>query len=52
LKTVVKAARNLPAAEAALAAKSDERDWIAESFMESQQTVYAARSPREMGRLH
>jgi S1/P1 Nuclease len=42
LKTVVKAARKLPAAEAALAAKSDEKDWIAESFMESQQTVYAA----------
>jgi len=42
LKTVVKAARKLPAAEAALAAKSDEKDWIAESFTESQQTVYAA----------
>jgi hypothetical protein len=42
LKTVVKAARKLPAAEAALAAKSDEKDWIAESFMESQQTVYAS----------
>src|ERR1700687_4619819 len=41
LKTVVKAARKLPAA-AALAAKSDEKDWIAESFTESQQTVYAA----------
>lgn len=42
LKTVVKAARKLQAAEAALAAKSDEKDWIAESFMESQQTVYAS----------
>jgi hypothetical protein len=42
LKTVVKAARKLPAAEAAWAAKSDEKDWIAESFTESQQTVYAA----------
>ena len=42
LKTVVKAARKMPAAEAALAAKSDEKDWIAESFTESQQTVYAA----------
>ena len=42
LKTVVQAARKLPAAEAALAAKSDEKDWIAESFTESQQTVYAA----------
>ena len=42
LKTVVKAARKLQAAEAVLAAKSDEKDWIAESFTESQQTVYAA----------
>jgi hypothetical protein len=42
LKTAVKAARKLQAAEAALAAKSDEKDWIAESFMESQQTVYAS----------
>jgi hypothetical protein len=41
LKMVVKAARKLSAAEAGLAAKSDEKDWIAESFMESQQTVYA-----------
>jgi hypothetical protein len=42
LKTVVKAAKKLPKANAALAAKSDEKDWIAESFQESQQTVYAA----------
>jgi S1/P1 Nuclease len=42
LKTVTKAARKLPKANAALAAKSDEKDWIAESFTESQQTVYAA----------
>jgi hypothetical protein len=42
LNTAVKAARKLPAAEAALAAKSDEKDWIAESFTESRQTVYAA----------
>src|ERR1700751_318376 len=41
LNTVVKAARKLPAADAALAAESDEKDWIAESFMEAQQTVYA-----------
>jgi len=41
LHTVVKAARKLPAADAALAAKSDEKDWIAESFVEAQQTVYA-----------
>jgi hypothetical protein len=40
LNTVVKAARKLPAADAALAAKSDEKDWIAESFTEAQQTVY------------
>ncbi len=42
LKTVVKAARKLQAAGPPLAAKSDEKDWIAESFMESQQTVYAS----------
>jgi hypothetical protein len=42
LNTVLKAARKLPAAGAALPAKSDEKDWIAESFTESQQTVYAA----------
>jgi S1/P1 Nuclease len=42
LKTVVKAARKLPAAKPALAAKSDEKDWITESFTESQQKVYAA----------
>ena len=42
LNTVVKAARKLPAADATLAAKSDEKDWIAESFMEAQQTVYKA----------
>jgi hypothetical protein len=42
LKTVVKAARKLPAAVAAWAAKSDEKACIAESFTESQQTVYAA----------
>ena len=41
LLTVVKAARKLPKAQAALAAKSDEKDWIAESFTEAQQTVYA-----------
>jgi hypothetical protein len=41
LKTVMKAARKLPKAQAALAAKSDEKDWIAESFIEAQQTVYA-----------
>ena len=42
LNTVVKAARKLPTADAALAAKSDEKDWIAESFTEAQQTVYKA----------
>jgi hypothetical protein len=41
LKTVMKAARKLPKAQAALAAKSDEKDWIAESFTEAQQRVYA-----------
>jgi hypothetical protein len=40
LKTVKNAARKLPKADATLAAKSDEKDWIAESFQEAQQTVY------------
>ena len=42
LKTVTKAARKLPKPNAELAAKSDEKDWIAESFQEAQQTVYSA----------
>lgn len=40
LKTVMNAARKLPKADATLAAKSDEKDWIAESFQEAQQNVY------------
>jgi hypothetical protein len=40
LKAVMKAARKLPKADPALAAKSDEKDWIAESFQAAQQTVY------------
>ena len=39
---VRKAARKLPKPNAELAAKSDEKDWIAESFQEAQQTVYSA----------
>jgi hypothetical protein len=42
LKTVMKAARKLPKAQEGLAAKSDEKDWIAESFQEARDTVYAA----------
>jgi hypothetical protein len=42
LKTVTKAARKLSKADAALAAKSDEKDWIKESFDQSQQIVYTA----------
>jgi hypothetical protein len=41
LRTTVKAARKLPKAPAALASKTDEKDWIAESFQEAQSTVYA-----------
>ncbi|HEY1423847.1 MAG TPA: S1/P1 nuclease [Candidatus Acidoferrum sp.] len=41
LKTVMKAARKLPKAEEGLAAKSDEKDWIVESFQEARDTVYA-----------
>ena len=42
LKAVTKAARKLPKPNAELASKSDEKDWIAESFQEAQQTVYSA----------
>ena len=40
IKPAIKAAKNLPAADPGLAAKSDEKDWIAESFQAAQQTVY------------
>jgi hypothetical protein len=40
IKPVIKAAKKLPTADAVLAAKSDEKDWIAESFQAAQQTVY------------
>ena len=36
----IKAAKKLPAADPILAAKSDEKDWIAESFQAAQDTVY------------
>jgi S1/P1 nuclease len=41
LKTVVKGARKLPKAKASLVAKMNEKDWVAESFQEALQTVYA-----------
>jgi S1/P1 Nuclease. len=41
LKTVVNGARKLPEPQDALVAKTDEKDWIAESFQEAQQVVYA-----------
>jgi len=40
IKPVIKAAKSLPAADPGLAAKSDEKVWIAESFQAAQQTVY------------
>lgn len=40
IQPVIQAAKRLPAANAGLAAKSDEKDWIAESFQAAQQTVY------------
>jgi len=39
---VREAARKLPKPNAELAAKSDQKDWIAESLQEAQQTVYSA----------
>lgn len=47
LNTVVKAAKKLPKADPTLAAKSDEKDWLAESFQEAQQDVYV--TPVEPG---
>ena len=41
LKAVIKIARKLPKAQDGLAAKSDEKDWIAEGFQEARETVYA-----------
>jgi len=40
LNSTVKAAKKLPTADVTLAAKADEKDWIAESFQAAQQTVY------------
>lgn len=40
--SAVTVGRNLPAANATLAAKTDAADWAAESFDAAQQTVYAA----------
>ena len=41
LKTAMKGARRLPKANASLAARMDEKDWVAEGFQQAQQTVYA-----------
>ena len=40
IQPAIKAAKKLSAADAGLAAKSDEKVWIAESFQAAQQTVY------------
>jgi hypothetical protein len=40
LQPVIEAARNLPVADAGLAAKSDEKVWVSESFQAAQNTVY------------
>jgi hypothetical protein len=40
IKPAMKAAKKLPVADPGLAAKSNEKDWIAESFQAAQQTVY------------
>jgi len=42
LKTVKNAAKKLPKADPTLAAKSDEKDWIAESFQSAQSHVYVS----------
>lgn len=40
LQPVIAAAKELPEADATLAAKSDEKEWVAEGFQAAQQTVY------------
>jgi hypothetical protein len=40
LTRVVTSAKKLPAADATLAGKADEKDWVAESFEDAKQTVY------------
>ena len=40
LEAVQNAAKKLPKADSALAAKSDEKDWLAESFLAAEQQVY------------
>jgi len=42
IKLAVTAARKLPAADPTLTAKTDEKDWIEESFQAAQQAVYQA----------
>jgi len=42
LTSVLAGAQKLPRAKAALARKSDEAEWITESFREAQRTVYSA----------
>jgi hypothetical protein len=42
LEDTISAANSLPAPDATLAAKSDEKDWVKESFDEAQQAVYVA----------
>jgi len=41
LNSTVKAAKKLPKADPTLAAKSDEKGWITESFLSAQQIVYS-----------
>jgi len=41
LKSVLRKARKLEEAKASLVAKTDEKDWVAESFHSAQQVVYA-----------
>jgi hypothetical protein len=40
MNSVVRAGKKLPAADATLAAKTDPKDWVAESVQEAQDTVY------------
>jgi S1/P1 Nuclease len=42
VKAVIKAANKLPAPDATLAAKSDAKDWVMESFQAAQDSVYVS----------
>lgn len=51
-KSAITVARKLPAADSTLAAKTDEADWVHESFQDAQQDVYAGPVGDGLGPFH